>query len=237
MHERPLFSIKEKVIECIILERINRFTVKVLINNIVENAHINNTGRLSELLINGRKGYCVEINGSKLRYRVFAISDDEYSALIDTLMQERAFIHAVHSNYIPWLKNCSVSKRNYRIGNSIIDYFFKCSDRNVLIETKSAVLRLDGYYAGYPDCPSIRGRKQIENLIRYIEKNGFAYLVFIAGLPRIKGFKPNDDADPVLGKLIREAYSRGVYIKAVNIYYRPLRKDVVLVNPDLDIYL
>lgn len=232
-----LMKIEDRVVECTIVERTSRFTVKVVIDNYVEKVHITNTGRLKEFIVKDKTGYCVEINGFKLKYRLIAVSDSGYAALIDTLLQERAFIQAVHENYIPWFKNCYLYRRNYRLNNSVIDFVFKCNDRLVLVEVKSAVLRIDEYYGSYPDCPSIRGRKQIMDLIKYVENNGLAYIVFIVGLPRVYGFKPYSKADPIIAELLKEAYNKGVYLKAVSIYYDPFNKGIVLENPDLEVNL
>jgi hypothetical protein len=43
---------------CRIVERLNRFVVKVEVGGDYYRAHLNNTGKLSEFLIKGRKAFC-----------------------------------------------------------------------------------------------------------------------------------------------------------------------------------
>ena len=47
-------------LECVIIERMNRFVVKVLIEGRMYRAYINNTGRLLDYLVKGRKGFCIK---------------------------------------------------------------------------------------------------------------------------------------------------------------------------------
>ena len=79
-------------IRCRILERVNRFKVKIELNEEIEYAHINNTGRLRELLIRGKRGFCLRFKKpKKTKYRLFSIEADGYGALIDTWIQGKAF--------------------------------------------------------------------------------------------------------------------------------------------------
>jgi len=60
-------------IECSIRRRLNRFVVEISVQGRKEYAHINNTGRLLELLVFGRKAACLPARGGKTSYRLFAI--------------------------------------------------------------------------------------------------------------------------------------------------------------------
>jgi len=78
--------------ECRIIERLNRFVVKVEIKGNYHPAHINNTGRLSELLVTGRQAFCFRTrHQGKTDFRLFAIEESGLGALIDTQLQMKAF--------------------------------------------------------------------------------------------------------------------------------------------------
>ena len=104
----------------------------------------------------------------KTEYRLFSIEVDGYGALIDTWIQERAFERSLDLKLIPWLKDYRIIKRNVRLNRSIIDYLLRRGDEETYLELKSAVQRIDGH-ASYPDAPSIRARRQLRDLIRYVE--------------------------------------------------------------------
>ncbi len=111
----------ENIVECRVVERLNRF-VALVERNGLEKAHINNTGSLRGVLVKGRRGYCIPRRGGKTRYRLVAIECPGYhkAALIDTWLQMRGFEISVENNYLPWLRGCRVAKRNPRAGSSLL---------------------------------------------------------------------------------------------------------------------
>ena len=159
----PLLRI-EGVRECTIISRISKFVVKVKIDNDTSKAYLDNTGRLLDYITKDRIGYCVRIHGRKLNYRLIAVEDHELGAILDTQLQEKSFECAVSKNYIPWLIDCRVLRRNIRLGSSIVDYLLECNSNSILLEIKSAVLRKNKYIALYPDCPSLRGESKLNHL-------------------------------------------------------------------------
>ncbi|MBO8182531.1 MAG: DNA/RNA nuclease SfsA [Archaeoglobus sp.] len=217
--------------ECEIVKRLNRFVVEIEVEGRIRKAHLNNTGRLQEYLIRGRKAYCIEKEKGKTDYRLFAVEDLGKAALIDTQFQMKAFENALKLDLIPWLK-CRDFKRNQRINDSLIDYLFLCPE-SVYLEVKSAALR-QGEYAMYPDCPSLRGRKHISELIK-AANNCKTFILFIAAVPGVKAFKPNKEADAVIAELLRKAASQGVEIKAINLIYEADSNSVLLINPDFPV--
>jgi sugar fermentation stimulation protein A len=224
-------------LECSIIERLNRFVVMVEIKGTNHRAHINNTGRLSELLVKRRKAFCFSTqNQGKTDFRLFAIEESGLGALIDTNLQMKAFEKALERTLIPWLEGCRILKRNATLGASRIDYLLECHGKNVYLEIKSAALR-EGEYAMYPDCPSERGRKHIQELSGYVKEGGEGILLFIAALPHVKVFKPNKAADPKLYEALKEAHASGVGIRAIGLYFNPKDACVYLFNHDHEINL
>jgi len=224
----------ENVVECRVVERLNRFVVLVERYGL-EKAHINNTGSLRGVLVEGRKGYCIPRRDGKTRYRLVAIECPGYrdAALIDTWLQMRGFEISVENDYLPWLRGCKIARRNPRAGSSLLDYLLECSGQEVYAEIKSATLRLPGDKASYPEPASPRGRRHVEELARLASQGTKALLVFIAGIPGAKGFKINEEADPLLPKLLENAIRAGVMMKAVSMTYSPENSTVILDNPDL----
>jgi len=223
--------------ECRIIERLNRFVVTVEINGTSQRAYINNTGRLSEFVVRGRKAFCFKkpIQG-KTKFRLFAIEERGLGALIDTQLQMKVFERSMERNLMPWLEECRILKRNVTLGASRIDYLLECSGKAVYLEVKSAVLR-DGEYAMYPDCPSERGRKHIKELSGHVKEGGDAIVLFITALPDIKAFKPNRSADAKLYEELIHAYASGLELRAIGLYYNPNDAGVYLFNADLELKL
>lgn len=234
--DRPLFAIPD-VRACRIAGRVNRFVVKIELGGEMVRAHINNSGRLHEFLIAGREGFCFETrHTAKTDYRLFAVAENNGGAVIDTQIQMKAFETAVRKNLIPWLRGYTFLRRNTRLGNSLIDYLFQHEESPVYLEVKSAVLR-EGAYAKYPDCPTLRGQRHVEELIRWARKGGEAFVLFMAALPSAEGFKPYREADPRISDLLDKAGKKGVRVKAMGIYFRPVDSRVYLYDPDLPVFI
>jgi sugar fermentation stimulation protein A len=226
--------------ECRIIERLNRFVVLIERDGIEYRAHLTNTGRLLEFMVEGQKAFCFKTqhHQGKTDCRLFAIEERGLGALIDTWLQMKAFEEAVERNLIPWLAGCRMRKRNAVLGasRSRIDYLLECNGKEVYLEVKSAVLR-DGAYAMYPDCPSERGRKHVRELTNYVGAGGTGIVVFMAALPYVRAFKPNRAADEKLYDAFEVAQSLGVDVRAIGLYYNPEDGWVYLFEPDLAVRL
>jgi len=229
-----LFKLSD-LIECVLIERLNRFVVRVVVGSEVSLAHLSNTGRLREYLVYGKKGLCSVIRGPKLKYRLVAVEDVEDYVVLDTITQSRVFEYLLEQKLIPWLTECILRKRNYELAGEVIDYLLECVDGVRLAELKSAVLRTENNYASYPDCPTIRGRKQIKVLAEYssILK---PYVIFMASLPNVTAFKPYCRGDPEIIHVIKYASEKGVTFKAISTYLDK-EKWVVLASTDLQVRL
>lgn len=225
----------ENPAECTIVGRLNRFVVQVKIADKPYLASINNTGRLLEFLVPGRRAYCLpHTKPLKTDFQLFAIEEGGLGALIDTRLQMNAFEQALETGMIPWLDGFHQVRRDAPLGRSLIDYLLTDGRHEVYLEVKSAALR-EGEYAMYPDCPTTRGRKHIRELTEHRRKSGTACILFMAALPDVRAFKPNRPADPELYQLLLKAKRAGVELKALNIAYNPQRSAILLLNPDLTV--
>jgi sugar fermentation stimulation protein A len=221
--------------EGIIIRRINRFVVKAKIKNKVVLAHLNNTGRLEELIKKGKIGLFLPIEKSKkLKFRLSMIKENKNDfSIIDTSLQLKAFEVALKKNYISWLKGAEILRRNFRINDSVIDYLIEYKNKKYIVEVKSAVMKRKRF-AMYPDCPSIRGQRHIKELVKN-SKNSI--ILFIAAMKNIDAFSPNKEADPNIYELLKIAKRKGVKIKAIQIYFDKSINSIILKNDELPINL
>jgi sugar fermentation stimulation protein A len=237
-HKRPekILSFDE-ALECRIVERLNRFVVTIEIDDTAYRAWNTNTGRLLELIRPGNLGYCIKRKGmGTTTHRLIVVSKCSYAAVIDTQTQMKAFETMVHRNLLGWLRSYHIVKRNAALGNSLIDYLLESSMGSLYVEVKSAVQQV-GNKALYPDCPSVRGRKHIRDLMEHVIAGGNACIVFVAALPQVKGFRPNKEVDPVIHNLLQQAFAEGVDVHAVGLFFDPSDGGVYSHHHDLDIDL
>jgi sugar fermentation stimulation protein A len=194
---------------CRVLQRVNRFVVNIEVREKINRAHITNSGRLREFLVRNRKGYCFETpKTEKTSFRLFAIEEEGLAAVIDTWLQMKGLEAAQRRGLIPWLRGADFIRRNPKLGSSLLDYLYEREGNPVYVEVKSAVLK-EGPFAMYPDCPTLRGQRHVEEMMRWVKRGGKAFLVFMAALPYVAGFRPNRKADPRLHRLLKKAKKGG----------------------------
>lgn len=90
--------------------------------------------------------------------------------------------------------------------------------RSVWTEVKATTLRVDraGVRVGaFPDAPTVRGQRQLEDLEGVVDRGQRAAVVFAVMRDDVDAFAPADDVDPVYGQALRRAHARGVELHAV----------------------
>ena len=190
-----------------IIERLNRFVVKVKVKNKNILVHLNNTGRLEDFIRKGKIALFLPIkNKNKLKFRLSMIKEDKnIFSIIDTSLQMKCFEISLEKGYISWFKGAKILKRNFKINNSLIDYLILYKNKKYLLEVKSAVMKYKNF-AMYPDCPSIRGQKHIKDLTELQSQSEYqSIILFIAGMKNISAFMPNKKADPKIYELLKRA--------------------------------
>jgi len=223
--------------ECTVLRRVNRFSVEALVSGERELVHLNNTGRLLELLVPGNSGICVKIAGKKLRYRLVALRERGGYALVDTRIQERVLENMLRIGALERVGPCAVVKKYPRVGGRVYDFYAECARGKFLVEAKSATMRVGGF-ASYPDSPTDRGISHIVHLPEDSRRLGARpLLVFIAGLRGVEGFAPNHAAEPRILDSLVGAITEGLEVMAVSIYLADDMRTICLGSSDLKVSL
>ncbi len=229
---REVMNVGE-LVEGYIIRRLSRFEVLVDLGGRFEAVHNTNTGRLKDILVSGYRALLKPINGEKLKYRLVGIEfyDDRY-CIVDTLTQSKAFEKAVELGLIHFLSNCSIVRRSPKYDSVVFDYMIKCGGDYAVVEVKSAEFRGSGNEAMYPDCPTVRGRKQLMKLVELSSLGLKTYLIFLAAFPNPRCFKPYREGDVVIDELVRECIKVGVNVKVISMFM-DRRGNVYLENTDL----
>lgn len=94
------------------------------------------------------------------------------------------------------------------------------SCRKAFIEVKGVTLEEDGH-ARFPDAPTERGVKHINELIRAREEGFLAYVLFIVQMEGMKEVSPNYETHPQFGEALAKAAEAGVRILAYDCKVTP----------------
>ena len=82
------------------------------------------------------------------------------------------------------------------------------------MEVKGVTLEEDGV-AYFPDAPTLRGVRHVEELCRAAAAGDEAWLCFVIPVPGVGGLRPNDRTHPAFGDALRRAQPLGVHLLAL----------------------
>ena len=213
-----------KIKEASFLSRPNRFIAECLVNGEKQVCHVKNTGRCRELLVDGATVFLDEPIGKerKTKYDLVAVikqtEKGEMLINMDSSAPNEACFEALKKGII--FPHATEVKREFSIGNSRFDFRIAEGEKVTYLEVKGVTLENDGT-ASFPDAPTERGVKHIEELIE-LKKQGFgAAILFVIQMKGILEFHPNDKTHKAFGDALRRASKAGVLILAYNSIVTP----------------
>ena len=220
------------------LSRPNRFIAKVLIDGNEETVHVKNTGRCKELLIPGATVYLyVSDNKSrKTKYDLIAVEKIREGTVPLLVNMDSQVPNTVAHE---WLRTCglfsenAVIRREVTYGKSRFDFYIEDSGRRAFLEVKGVTLENDGV-ASFPDAPTERGIKHINELVSAVNNGYEGYVLFVIQMKEVSLFKPNDTTHKAFGDALRSAQKAGVKILAVDCIVTP---DSIKCDKPVDIKL
>jgi len=203
----------KNIVKAKFLSRPNRFIAFVDIEGKKEKVHVKNTGRCKELLIENSTVYLTKADNEnrKTKYDLVAVEKQGLGVVnIDSMAPNTVVLEWLKQSQNPF-ENITKIKPEYTFGNSRIDFYLECEDRKVLIEVKGCTLEKEriGYF---PDAPTTRGIKHIEELASALDKGYETYLAFVIAMPNVREVRPNIDTHKEFGTAIKKAKQQGVKV-------------------------
>ncbi len=194
--------------------RENRFLAKVLIGNEKVLVHVHDPGRLEELLYPGNRILIKRNNGEKRK-----TAWDLIAAKYDNMwvFTNSAYHRKISEIILGNMLKGYTLRAEVKIGNSRIDFLAE-KDEKIAIEVKGCTLAKDGV-ALFPDAPTSRGRRHVEELIKFVKGGHKAMLLILVFRPDSRCFLPNEERDEKFAEAFRNAIKMGVIIKPVLLEY------------------
>ena len=194
--------------------RPNRFIAMVELNGETEVCHVKNTGRCRELLVPGARVWCQKQDKPERKTKYDLISVEKNGRIIN--MDSQAPNAAVKE----WLAggglgDVSELKAESKWGTSRFDFSFVKDGRRCFLEVKGVTLENDGVCA-FPDAPTVRGARHLQELSELAEQGFGAYVLFVIQMADVRFLHPNDATDPAFGNALRQAALAGVQVLAMD---------------------
>lgn len=203
--------------------RPNRFIAEVEVEGNLEIAHVPNTGRCRELLLDGAVVWLKPSDNPSRKTKFSLHFVENKSELVSLYSQQANTIvyDAIIGGKIKELSGYSYHQREKTVDNSRIDIYLAnreedCCGMNFLVdscyvEVKGVTLIIDGE-ARFPDAPTERGAKHLKELIKLKKDGNRCVVFFLIQHPAGNFFRPNWENDPKFSKVLNEAYEAGVEI-------------------------
>lgn len=210
----------ERIEKAVFLERPNRFIAHVEIKGQKEIVHVKNTGRCAELLVPGTTVYVQKSANPdrKTKWDLIAVEKDSRLINMDSQIPNRAvqeWIERVHL-----FENVTLLRPEMTWGNSRFDLYIEAGERKIFIEVKGVTLEQDGVCL-FPDAPSDRAVKHMEELIKAVKEGYEAYVFFVIQMKDVKFFTPNRKTHPAFADALKKASEAGVKILAYDCCVSP----------------
>ena len=219
-----------KILPGIFQARPNRFIAHVEMGGRLEVCHVKNTGRCRELLVPGVKVWLEESANParKTKYDLIAVEKarPEGPLLInmDSQAPNKVFGEWAAAGGLGFVPTLLRPETTY--GNSRFDYYWEWSQegeaRRGFWEVKGVTLE-EGGTARFPDAPTLRGVKHLEELVLARQAGCEAGVCFIVQMAGMDHVEPNDATHPEFGAALRRAAQAGVEVLALECAVEPGR--------------
>lgn len=222
-----------KIQEAIFRERPNRFIAKVEVEGREGIVHVKNTGRCKELLIPGVKVYLSDEEGKerKTRYDLVAVEKQGRIINMDSQAPNQVVKEALEQGRL--LPDILEIRPETKYGDSRFDFYVKTKEKEIFIEVKGVTLEEDNICA-FPDAPSERAVKHVEELIKAKEAGYEGYIIFVIQIEGVLCLHPNERTHKEFGEALKKARDAGIQILA---YDSVVTKDSLVIKEPVPVHL
>lgn len=219
--------------EGIFINRPNRFIAEVEIDGKKEICHVKNTGRCKELLVKGAKVYLEKSENAsrKTKYDLISVYKGETLINMDSNAPNRVVFE--------WLKlgklfeNITLIKPESKYKNSRFDFYVETDKKKIFVEVKGVTLEENGI-ASFPDAPTMRGIKHLQELVSAKEDGYDTYVIFVVQMKGCLSFTPNRKTHPEFADELINAKNHGVNIICTDCI---VTKDELLIDEYIEVDL
>ena len=202
-----------KLISGKLIKRYKRFLADIkLDNNEIVTVHCPNSGRMTTCI-----GFdwqvLLSLHASpkrKYKYTLEMIHNGKTWIVVNTNRANEVVYEAICSKQISEIIYPNILREKKYGKNSRIDIFANSETQQCYIEVKSVTLINDAGQYSFPDAPTERGQKHLNELMNMVEEGSRAINIFAIMREDGNGFVPEKNIDPIYSKLLEKAIEAGV---------------------------
>lgn len=219
-----------KILPARFLSRPNRFVARVEAEGEELVCHVKNTGRCRELLVPGATVWLEESPNPSRKTKFDLIAVEKGERLINMDAQAPNKVFGEWASAGGFREELTLLRPETTYGSSRFDFYWESSKSRGFVEVKGVTLEEDGIVR-FPDAPTLRGVKHLDELVKAREAGYEAAVCFVIQVENVRWFAPNDETHPEFGQALRRAAQAGVEILAMDCAVTP--QSLTMGNPVL----
>lgn len=201
------------IVEGKFIRRDNRFIAQIEINGVVEICHVKNTGRCRELLVEGAEVYLEPSTNPERKTKFSLVTVNKAGRLVnmDSQAPNKVVEEAIEKGWL--FEGITYYRREYTYGNSRFDFYIERGGEKAFVEVKGVTLENDNVVS-FPDAPSERAVKHLDELCKAINEGYKAYVIFVVQMSDVDYFVPNEINHKAFADKLIEVSKKGVKVLA-----------------------
>lgn len=209
-----------KILPARFLSRPNRFVARVEAEGEELVCHVKNTGRCRELLVPGATVWLEESPNPSRKTKFDLIAVEKGDRLINMDAQAPNKVFGEWAAAGGFREGLTLLRPETTYRSSRFDFYWESSKSRGFVEVKGVTLEEDGVVR-FPDAPTLRGVKHLDELVKAHEAGYEAAVCFVIQMENVRWFAPNDVTHPEFGQALRRAAQAGVEILAMDCAVTP----------------
>ncbi|MFB6310689.1 MAG: DNA/RNA nuclease SfsA [Salinirussus sp.] len=197
--------------------RQNRFVLSVDIDGRERDVFLDETGRLTTVLVDDATVYCIPADDPDraTEYTAVAVETDTVVVSIRAAMANELFITALEEDHLPTFADATVIRREPPLpDHGRTDVQIEHDGQEAYVEVK-AVTHVEDGTGKFPDAPSERAVRHLRGLTALVDAGTPAHAVFVCQRPDATVVKPYEDIHPAFATELRNAVRAGVSVHAL----------------------
>jgi len=204
---------KKTLLQGTLVKRYKRFFVDIKYQNKIITAHCPNTGSMNGLLLEGNKVLFSHVDdlNRKLKYTLHIIQEKSGLVGINTLIANKIVLEALEGKKIKDLTKYTNIKSEVKFNKQTrFDFLISNKSEKCFLEVKNVTLKRNSKIAEFPDAPTSRGVKHLNELC-LAKKMGYnSYILFLVQRTDCNSFKIAGDIDNQYKLSFEQAKKSGV---------------------------
>ncbi len=201
------------LLEARFVRRENRFRAEVELQGEPVKVHVPNSGRMQELLTPGAAVWIQPASGAKRKtaYTLLLVQQGKRLVCLNAHLANELVAFWLQRGMLPGFAEAEHIQREKYYGKSRFDFYLQRRGRSCYAEVKSVNL-LEGHTARFPDAPTQRGSKHLQELVHCREAGLDGAVLFVVMGNAASDFAVNWRTDPDFGENLQRAVAAGVEV-------------------------